>query len=249
MYLGKKPKLTSLQLATCAALFFVQPLHAQVQARATGTLVDLALLPPVMKELRLQEDSSEVVQMRSLNERLGKETQEARSKLIRLDASARDDAMQKLQIELRAKSDPKLEKLLTPDQYRRLKQIRLQIQGSHALAEPDVQSSLGIDSHQKDKIAAALKDYTREFQELHRPDRPAGDATERQQKVADLANQLAKSIGDVLSADQKAKLDELKGKRFEMAPPEGSRPRGLRGRSGTASRDIPQERQSDESKD
>jgi beta-lactamase regulating signal transducer with metallopeptidase domain/biopolymer transport protein ExbD len=191
----------------------------QAPPRAMGTLVDLVLLRPVMQELGLQEDSPTVTKLRALNERLAKEAQEAGRKPRESGETPAATLADSL-VRKRPDTDPELEALLTPEQFARLKGIHLQMHGPHALAEPDVEAALAIDAQQKEKIIAAIQESINQQRALF-----AGpgqfveglSGAEFTKKVQSQTEERDKKIDAVLSAEQKAKWAQMKGKQFDMS--------------------------------
>src|SRR5262249_18532561 len=133
-----------------------------------------------------------------------------------------------LQVRPHLDSDPELEKLLTAKQFARLKGIYLQMHGSRALADSDVQAALAIDPQQREKIEAALKEHVRQYNAMFAKPGQLADGLsvdEFSKKVSELTAERDKKIDEMLTAEQKAKLAEMKGKPFEMnaRPPTAAR--------------------------
>src|SRR5262249_3936325 len=133
-----------------------------------------------------------------------------------------------LQVRPHLDSDPELEKLLTAKQFARLKGIYLQMHGSRALADSDVQAALAIDPQQREKIEAALKEHVRQYNAMFAKPGQLADGlsvVEFSKKVSELTDDRDKKIDEILTAEQKAKLAEMKGKPFEMnaSPPTAAR--------------------------
>lgn len=108
-------------------------------------------------------------------------------------------------------ADAKVAKVLRSEQLDRLNQLRLQREGAMALTRADVQEKLGLTQEQKDKIKK-IQDEARppqgtNFQNLSDDER----AKMREQREKAETDTLA-----VLNADQKKKLDEMKGKPFDF---------------------------------
>ncbi len=105
---------------------------------------------------------------------------------------------------------PKLQELLTPDQILRLNQIQLQASGIDVWMEPDVARELDLTQDQQAKVTELRNDYARRQQQLD------GDFQQRFAKIRELnAERDAKAL-ELLTAAQKAKLDELKGAPFDV---------------------------------
>ena len=105
---------------------------------------------------------------------------------------------------------PKLQELLTPDQILRLKQIQLQASGIDVWMESDTARELDLTTDQQAKLTELRNDYARR-QQLD------GDFQQRFAKIRELiAERDAKAI-ELLTAAQRAKLDELKGAPFDVS--------------------------------
>jgi len=105
---------------------------------------------------------------------------------------------------------PKLQESLTPDQILRLKQIQAQASGVDVWMEAEFATELDLTNEQKAKITELRNEYARR--------QPTdGDIQQRIAKTRELnAERDAKAI-ELLSAAQKAKLDELKGAPFDVS--------------------------------
>jgi Spy/CpxP family protein refolding chaperone len=105
---------------------------------------------------------------------------------------------------------PKLQELLTPEQIQRLKQIQLQASGIDVWTEPDTARELDLSQEQQARLIALRNEYTRR--------QPTdGDFQQRFAKIRELnAERDAKAV-ELLTAAQKAKLDELKGAPFDVS--------------------------------
>ena len=118
--------------------------------------------------------------------------------------------------EIRKDAESRVEKVLLPHQFERLKQIdvqaRLQRQGAGALTSGQLAETLSLTPDQQEKLQARAEEVQREMDEQIR------------QLRADARNKLL----EVLTAEQRAKLDALMGEQFDV-PDQGF---GFRGRGG-----------------
>jgi hypothetical protein len=110
--------------------------------------------------------------------------------------------------------EAKLKETLDDDQIGRLKQILLQSQGIEALAEADVVKELGLTEEQTKKIADIRSEYERKQRGLFRGDGNQGDAFA---KMGELGAERDAKAAEVLTAEQKAKFDALKGSPFDLS--------------------------------
>ena len=109
-------------------------------------------------------------------------------------------------------SQAKIDKILTESQRKRLQQIRIQDLGALVLSNAEIIEMLAISAQQKAKI-----DHVREtkLQEVRRAIQ-AGDRPSRE-RMAEIRKELESSMLAILTPAQLAKLDELKGKPFDLS--------------------------------
>ena len=101
-----------------------------------------------------------------------------------------------------AEDDKKIAGILEPGQLARLKQIRVQALGAGALMDETIATEIGgVSDEQVNQLREAM-------QELR--SQGGGDPTEMRKKMNDKAMQ-------ILSADQKAKLETLRGPAFDVS--------------------------------
>jgi hypothetical protein len=129
----------------------------------------------------------------------------------------------------------KLEKILLPKQFDRLKQIYLQQQGAMALSEPDVIKALKISKEQQDKIRVLYDDFQIKMREatVVQADgmvKFGGNNLKKQTKELD------DKLLDILTADQRAELEKLKGAKADIGHSSSkmeSSSRDVQGRPGS----------------
>jgi len=127
----------------------------------------------------------------------------------------------------RAKQEKtKLAEILLPNQMKRLNEIYIQQLGTRALDDEDVAGELKITAEQKTSIAKVREESQAKMRELFTAG-AGGDREAARTKMAEMRKASDEKILAVLTADQKAKLEELKGKPFEL--PEGARGGGTPG--------------------
>jgi hypothetical protein len=134
------------------------------------------------------------------------------------------EAFRKQQAERQEAQKKEVATILTEDQMKRLHQIWVQLQGNRILLNKDVQKELGFTADQTKKVddlTNQLGDATRSLmekmrnQEISREDMMA--SMEKNTKALDAA-----LIG-ILTKEQTAKLDAMKGKAFKADPNENGR--------------------------
>ena len=130
-----------------------------------------------------------------------------------------DEQRQKWMEERRARiaeEDKKIAGLLSPEQLARLKQIRVQALGAGVLMDETLAKELSITDDQISKLQSAMRD-------MRQGGGGGGNPGEMRAKMT------AKAM-EILSTDQKAKLEALKGPSFDVsklqmrAPGGGGRP-------------------------
>lgn len=105
----------------------------------------------------------------------------------------------------------KIQKLLLPVQIERLNQFYLQFRGASVLSNPRVQKLLGLTSEQTNKLMRINDEESLKVMEINN----AGYNPEEKRKKKEIAlDQWHAKMMDVLTPDQKKKLDALKGKKF-----------------------------------
>lgn len=128
------------------------------------------------------------------------------------DREAMRGIFQKMQTE----ADQRVKEILTADQMKRLGEIRIQMAGSRAAMDPEVQKQLGITAAQRTRLTTLQRghgDAQRSVMERAR----GGEIEWSQVREISQRNDkaLETEIDKVLSQAQKAKLKEMGGKPFE----------------------------------
>jgi len=173
----------------------------------------LAARPDVQTELKLSADQKTKVQ--AISDKMREERRAAfqggGGGGGGQDMQARMAEMQKMN----AKYDAEVLAVLTPEQTTRIKQLAVQMAGANYPMGEEGQKALGVTSDQQSKLRA-LQDKQREAmtalmermrnQELDF--QSMGAEREKMDKV------MAEEVGKILTAEQKAKWEELKGKAF-----------------------------------
>ncbi len=112
---------------------------------------------------------------------------------------------------VRAAYVPKLKEVLTAEQFTRLQQITWQLSGVTALIHPEVVQLLGLTQEQQDKIVSLLKESSAKLRSII--DDPGQNANERHAE----SEAIRKQIPTVLTAEQAAKWETLKGIPFDRS--------------------------------
>jgi Spy/CpxP family protein refolding chaperone len=113
---------------------------------------------------------------------------------------------------------PELLALLNDEQKTRVTQIMLQAQGRAVYTRPEVQERLEFTTEQKQKLAAIQEEYTKKSQEQFAAVRQPGANREEFTKTRkELLDNWNRACQDVLTPEQKDKLETMKGKAFDLS--------------------------------
>ena len=193
-----------------------------------GSLLDLARLEPVQKEIEAVDDQVKGI------EKLSEEMRASRGERPQFDRNMSEADREKAFAEMRkqreaeaTKANAKLGEILLPLQIERLEEISLQMRGTAALADPKVAAKLSLTDDQKKKLEAAqtanMESMRTQMQQLFQ----GGNREGMREKMEQLRKDADGKVLAVLTADQKAAFEKLKGPAFTM--PEGAFGRGPRG--------------------
>jgi len=128
----------------------------------------------------------------------------------------------------------KLAEILLPHQMKRLNEIFVQQNGVTALQDEEIATQLGISDAQKGQMTKIREEFDAKRREIFPGPGGGGgggDIEARLAKMRELTTAQDEQLLGVLSGDQKAKFEAMKGKAFEM--PEGA---GRGGRGGPGGR-------------
>lgn len=145
-----------------------------------------------------------------------------------LSDSEREARMREFQQEREKQNkatEDKLRGILTGEQFKRLKQIELQQQGTAALMRSDIGQALGISDDQRAKMREAgegVRDKMRGLFENAR-DMSEDERAGLREKMTKIRADSEKALMAVLTDDQKAKLKDIMGKPFDLPRPEFGR--------------------------
>lgn len=236
-----------------------------------GGVAGLLFRRNVQEELKLSEDQLE--QLRALGEKMreqgGDVMREAMEKLggrealRELEPEERRAKFEKMmeefrpEMEKRAKEmEDQIAEILEGPQFKRLKQIEVQLQGIDALVRDDIIQALELTEAQQKEIKGILEERNSKRQELGEQMRGAfqggfRDMSEQERaqtrekmgqmraKGEAINNEAQKKAMGVLTDDQKAKLPNLMGEPFEFRRPGEGRPGEGRRRDGRRGGDRP----------
>jgi hypothetical protein len=176
--------------------------------------VYLLTVPTVQVELKLTEEQQARVKegidnvwtpLREMPEQarnVGPEDIQAKMEKVRNIVQAKAQEMKKA-----------IKGVLLPTQLERLKEIALQAVGAMAIIDKEVQQDLELSDDQVARIKAVYEDLSMKAGELlDEGGDPQAMRQKRQQHKADFEKQLM----DVLTPDQKATLEKMKGAKFTL---------------------------------
>jgi hypothetical protein len=195
-----------------------------------GGVMGLIMRDDIQQELQLVDEQLENVQAAA--EDIRSQMQEEFRQRFSQNQDLSDEERQEMFDEIRermeklnADMEKRLKKVLLPHQFERLKQIdlqtRIQQRGAAALTTGELAETLNLTDSQREK----LEERAAEVQE------------ELQQKIRQLQVEARNKLFEVLTAEQRAKLDTLIGDQFDMQGPGFGRGGFGRGAGGGRDRD------------
>ncbi|MEX0643319.1 MAG: hypothetical protein WD468_11490 [Pirellulales bacterium] len=188
-----------------------------------GGLLGLVQREDVQQELQLIDEQRDKVDdvIADARQRIGDEMRDMFAEMRDLSDEERQARFGEIRTRFEKfsqEADADLKKVLLPHQIERLKQIdvqqRIQQQGANALTAGDLADALNLTDDQRDKLEQRANEVRQELQE----------------KIAKLRLEARDKMLDVLTSEQRAKLDSLMGDAFAM--PDAGGPGGFQGRGG-----------------
>jgi hypothetical protein len=126
---------------------------------------------------------------------------------------------EKARLERAREERAKLAEILLPAQLKRLNEIYIQTAGTAALQDEEVAKELGINDAQKVQLVKVREANNEAMRSQGREAFAGLDGEARAAKFAEMRKAADDKVLAVLSADQRRKFEEMKGKPFAM--PEG----------------------------
>ncbi len=186
----------------------------------------------VQKELNLSAD--QIQKVKDVTREVREKHADEFAKLQKIDdRQERREKMQPLMKAVSQETMEALEKVLNPDQVKRLKQLELQQRGPQAFTDPEVQSQLKLTDDQKEQLKTLAADAQRETREVFQG--AQGNFQEAMKKVRTLRKETLDKALAVLTPEQKKTWTEMTGApyEFKFEPRPGGRRPG-RARPGAA---------------
>lgn len=187
-------------------------------------------VPTVQKELDLLDDQK--AEIKPASDKAQAAMRESFSGMRDLSQEERRAKMEEIGKKVQAQAEEMkktIEHTLLPNQLKRLKGIALQVAGVRALNDKEVQQDLKLSEDQTAKIKSIGEDSMKKVRELFSD---GGDRQTAGPKIQELRKDSEKQIMDVLSDDQKASLEKMKGDKLEIPATEFGGFGGRRGGPG-----------------
>ena len=185
---------------------------------AVGGLTTIAANEAVQKDLGASADvSAKLVGLRDEYRALAQKEYQAAGINAQDFQNITPEQRQKMtaiSTKLNEEFTPKIKEVVSADQFKRLKQIQIQVLGSTALTNADVAAALNLTDEQKKKISEVQAEFARKQRELFTG---GGDAQERFGKMRELNTERDNKAMTALNAEQKEKLNTLKGNAFDVS--------------------------------
>jgi hypothetical protein len=162
---------------------------------------------PVQEELKLSAE-----QVRKASEAAEKDRQ-AQEEIASSPVEEGDKRWRELLVE----SEKTVEAILSPAQLKRFKQLRLQHAGALALADPKLAAELKLTEDQRKAVRASAEDLATKAK------RVLADSALTNREIATKLSELTKTadaeVRKRLTADQRAKWEEMIGEPFDWPKP------------------------------
>jgi Spy/CpxP family protein refolding chaperone len=187
-----------------------------------GGVLGLVMRDEVRQELQLVDEQRDKVEgvVTAAREKIGNEMRDLFAQMRDLgdeERRARFNEIRTRMETLNKDMEAELQKVLLPHQFERLKQIdlqsRIQQRGAGALTSGELAEALSLTDEQREKLDARAAEVQQELRD----------------KIAQLQLEARNKMLDVLTPEQRAKLDSLMGAAFAL--PDGG-PGGFQGRGG-----------------
>ena len=193
---------------------------------------DLALVqrPDVQKDLKMTDDQKKAVAKIQEDNQAAMRTRMEAMRNGGGGGGDREAMMAEFQ-KMQKETDAKVKAVLTPEQQTRLKQINIQMGGSRVVFREEVQKELAFTDEQKKKLTSLQTAMNEANQAIMQRMRDQEITREEVQELQAKNNKtMDEEIAKVLTAEQKTKLEAMKGPKFEMDA--NYRPAGGGGRGG-----------------
>ncbi len=180
--------------------------------------VSILATPQAAEDLGLTPEQSD--QIRKLQMDLFASSGEKMKPLQGASPEEVSKQMEPIGREIAAHAKTRLTEILNPEQFKRYKQISLQMAGYAAFLDAEVQATLKLDDEQKTKIQEIQSHFSSKVREISKTARE--DRNTASVQIRELMDQLKTEIVGFLNVDQKIAWGEMVGKEFKLSHPGGS---------------------------
>ena len=201
------PQVYSFSTSTDGSGFGEMVFMGDAPMMSTPDIFSLANNASVQREIELVDEQMQ--QIREINSEFGKKIQEEISsmQLGNMDRERGRDLSALIQ-RLNDEKRQRMESVLLPHQFDRLRQIALQTQMKRSgeaatLGSSKVAEELGITPEQQEKIKARAEELKQDMEE----------------KIARLKEEMREELLDELTSEQRRKLEEMMGSTFDLQTP------------------------------
>jgi Spy/CpxP family protein refolding chaperone len=181
--------------------------------RGGFSALQLATNEQVQKALKVTDEQADKI--RDIND----EMREERGKLFEggRDAGGDQDAVREKMQELTASATKKLNEVLDATQQKRLMGVQIQLNGANAVMDPAISKELNVTEDQKKKLEEVSQSNRDAMRELFEGARDAeGGQEAMREKMEKQREEANKKLMAVLTSDQQAQLESLKGEKVEI---------------------------------
>lgn len=116
----------------------------------------------------------------------------------------------------RERMEAEVQKILTPEQYKRYRELNLQLQGPRALGQPEVAKEVGLSEAQQNQIRQLIQAEQETMRSMFQGGGGGGDFQAMREQMQAMRAETDRKILAVLNAEQKAKWESMLGKKFEF---------------------------------
>jgi Spy/CpxP family protein refolding chaperone len=193
--------------------------------------------PTVQKELKLTDD--QIAKLKEARDKAASGMREMFQGMQDLSQEERQAKVTEMAKTMQDRMDAavkSVESILQPDQLKRLKELAVQTAGPMALVDKTVQQDLNLSADQIAKIKSAGEDAAKKMRELF----SGGDVDMSTigPKMQEMRTDLEKQMLAVLTADQAAAFEKMKGAKLDIPAAELRGPGGF-GRGGRTAPPAP----------
>lgn len=170
--------------------------------------------PNVSRSLNLSND--QLSRLRDTTTQLQAQYRNQALQLVNLPPAERTARMQELERNYTNDLTKHVDRVLTPEQRTRYRQLELQSRGPGVFADIAVQRQLNLTRDQRERLRAIDEQTNRALRELART--AQGNRTEANRRYEALLRDTDNQINSVLSPDQRRAWQEMVGERFTFPP-------------------------------